>query len=112
MRKYNAGEIVEIAFPYEDSPEEKVRPALVLWDDGANLLLLKITSQLKGFEWDIEIPANDFTGLTKISVVQVNKYAKIPKSKLSSIIPRGVINPMQLGIIKQRLKDYLRAQKN
>ena len=93
MRKYNAGEIVEIAFPYEDSPEEKVRPALVLWDDGANLLLIKITSQ-------------------QTSVVQVNKYVKVPKSKLSSIIPRGVVNPMQLGIIKQKLQDYLKTQKH
>ena len=107
MKKYNPGEIVEVAFPYEDRADEKVRPALVIKDYDDVLLLLKIT-QHKGLEWDIELPVDDFNGLTKPSVIQVNRYQKILKSKLSSIIPRGVINPIQLGIVKDKLKEYLK----
>ena len=108
MRKYSPGEIVEVAFPYEDSADEKVRHALVIKDYGDALLLLKITSQHKGLKWDIELPIDDFNGLTKPSVIQVDRYQKILKSKLSSIIPRGVINPIQLEIVKRKLKEYLK----
>ncbi len=107
MRKYNPGEIVEAAFPYEESSEEKVRPVLVLKDYGEEMLVMKITSKRKGREWD---PAGSFSGLTKPSVIQADRCEKIFKSKLSSIIPRGVINPLQLEIIKQRLKEYLKTK--
>ena len=109
MKKYSSGEIVEAAFPYEESIEEKVRPVLVLKDYGEEMLVLKITSKHKGREWDIEIPAGSFSGLTKPSVIQADRCEKISKSKLSSIIPRGVINPLQLEIVKQRLKKYLKT---
>ena len=79
MRNYKSGEIVEVAFPFEDSPDEKVRPVLVIKDYGSELLVIKITSQHKGRDWDIEIPVDDFNGLTKASVIQADKAEKIPK---------------------------------
>ena len=108
MKKYNSGDVVDIAFPYEESSDEKVRPALVIKDDGEYLLLLKITSQHKGLKWDVDIPADEFSGLVKPSVIQVNRYMKVSKSKLTTVIPRGAINPMQLAIVKQRLQEYLK----
>ena len=111
MREYKPGEIVEASFPYEDSAEEKVRPVLVLRDYGEEMLVMKITSKHKGREWDIEIPASSFNGLTKASVIQADRCEKIPKSKLSTIIPRGVINPLQLEIVKQKLKEYLKHRR-
>ena len=111
MRKYNPGEIVEASFPYEDSEEEKVRPVLVLKDYGEEMLVMKITSKHKGREWDIEIPAGNFSGLTKASVIQTDRCKKISKSKLSTIIPRGVVNPLQLEIVKQKLSEYLKHQR-
>ena len=107
MREYSPGEIVEAAFPYEESSEEKVRPVLVLKDCGNEILAMKITSKHKGREWDVEIPLDSFNGLTRPSVVQADRCERIPKSKLSAIIPRGTINPLQLEIVKQRLKDYI-----
>lgn len=110
MREYKAGEIVEIAFPFEEGVGEKVRPALVLHDYGDELLLIKITSQLKGREHDITIFPDDFNGLTKPSAIQIDKCGKVLKAKLSTIIPRGTINPLQLEIIKNRLKKYLKSR--
>ena len=107
MRKYEQGEIVEAAFPYEESLEEKVRPVLVLKDYGKEILVMKITSKHKGREWDVEIPSDSFNGLTRPSVIQVDRYERIPKSKLSAIIPRGVINPLQFEIVKRKLKEYI-----
>ena len=108
MREYKPGEIVEASFPYEDSEEEKIRPVLVIKDYGEEMLVMKITSQHKGREWDIEIPAGGFSGLTKASVIQADRCVKISKSKLSVVIPRGTINPLQLEIVKQRLFEYLK----
>ena len=110
MREYKAGEIVEIAFPFEEGTGEKVRPALVLHDYGDELLLIKITSQLKGREYDIAISPDDFNGLIKRSAIQVDKCSKVHKAKLSAIIPRGTINPAQLGIVKDRLKESLKSK--
>ena len=110
MRKYNAGEIVRIAFPFEDSSEEKIRPALVIKDFGTEILVLKITSKHKGMDWDVKLPKDDFNGLAVNSVIQVDKSQRISKTKLTDIIPSGVINPIQLEIVKQKLKQYLRTK--
>ena len=67
-------------------------------------------SQLKGREYDIAILPDDFNGLTKPSVIQVDKCSKVHKAKLSAIIPRGTINSVQLGIVKDRLKEYLKSK--
>ncbi|MBR1438512.1 MAG: type II toxin-antitoxin system PemK/MazF family toxin [Synergistaceae bacterium] len=112
MKKYSPGEIVEVAFPYEESTEEKIRPVLVLKDYGNEMLVMKITSKHKGREWDIEIPVDAFNGLTRPSVIQVDRCVKVSKSKLSAVIPRGVINSLQFEIVKRRLKEYISQHRN
>ncbi|MBR2207493.1 MAG: type II toxin-antitoxin system PemK/MazF family toxin [Synergistaceae bacterium] len=107
MRNYKQGEIVEIAFPFEEKNEKKVRPALIIKDFGDSLFVIKITSKHKGREWDIEIPKDDFNGLTLDSVIQVNQYIELEKSEISCIVPRGVINPLQLAVVKDRLKQFM-----
>ena len=106
MKKFSPGDIVEVAFPFEENNNKKVRPALVLYDYGESFLVIKITSQHKGRKWDIEIPQDDFNGLTVDSVIQIDKLIELNKTELCSIIPRGAVNPLQLEIIKQKLKDY------
>ena len=106
MRKYNSGEIIEVAFPFEEKNDKKVRPALVIRDFGESLIVVKITSKHKGREWDIELPKDNFNGLSVDSVVQVNQCVKLDKSEIASVIPRGIINPLQLAIIKTKLKEF------
>lgn len=55
MRNYKSGEIIEVAFPFEEKSDKKVRPALVIRDLGESLIVAKITSKHKGREWDIEL---------------------------------------------------------
>ena len=106
MRKYNSGEIIEVAFPFEEKNDKKVRPALVIRDFGDTLFVVKITSKHKGREWDIELPKDNFNGLSVDSVVQVNQCVKLDKSEIACVIPRGIINPLQLAIIKTKLKEF------
>ena len=112
MRKFNPGEIVEVAFPFEENNNKKVRPALVLYDYGESFLVVKITSQHKKRTWDIEIPHEDFNGLTVDSVIQVDKLTELNKTELCSIIPRGSINSLQLAIVKQKLEDYRKQRRS
>ena len=106
MRKYSAGEIVEVIFPYEDGNGAKRRPALVIGDAGDDVIAAKVTSKHKGLEWDIDIPKDNFNGLSVDSVVQVDKIASFKKNELCAIIPRGNINSVQLAIIKDKIKQY------
>ena len=69
--------------------------------------MLKITSKHKGRKWDIELPKDAFNGLTVDSVVQADKYMELSNTEIIQIIPRGTINPLQLGIVKQKLQEYL-----
>ena len=109
MQNYRAGDIVELMFPFQEVKGKKIRPALVVKDYGKTLAVLKITSQHKGRKWDIEIPKDDFNGLAKNSVIQADSYIELDKTELCQVIPRGAINPIQLGIVKQRLEEYLRT---
>ena len=61
MRKYEAGTVVEVVFPFEEENASKRRPALVLSDDGgATLIVTKITSRNKGRRWDVCIKRDQF----------------------------------------------------
>ena len=106
MRKYSAGEIIEVVFPYEEGSGAKRRPALVIGDVGDDVIAAKITSKHKGLEWDIEIPQDGFNGLSVDSVVQVDKIVSFKKNELCAVIPRGNINPLQLAIVKDKIKQY------
>ena len=81
LRNYESGEIIEVAFPFEEKSDKKVRPALVISDD-------------------------EFNGLSVDSVVQANQCRELEKSKIARIIPRGIINPLQFAIIKTRIKEF------
>jgi len=83
-----------------------VRPALVIRDLGESLIVVKITSKHKGREWDIELPKDEFNGLSVDSVVQANQCVELGKSEITSIIPRGIINPLQFAIIKTKIKEF------
>ena len=108
MQKYNPGEIVEVAFPFEEKDGKKVRPALVIKDYGDSFIVIKITSKHKERKWDIEIPKDSFNGLTVDSVIQVNMFIELEKTALCTTIPRGVINQLQLAIVKEKLKEYIK----
>ena len=107
MRSYKSGEVVELMFPFQEVTGKKIRPALVIKDYGETIAVLKITSKHKGRAWDIELPKDAFNGLTVDSVVQADSYIELSKTEIVQITPRGTVNPLQLGIIKEKLKEYL-----
>lgn len=107
MRRYSQGEVVEVVFPFQEKDSGcKQRPALVLADRGATFVVAKITSQKKGRPWDVPIPKQGQNGLSIDSVVQVDSVRCLSKESLCSVIPRGAINPLQLSLVLDKLKEY------
>ena len=110
MQKFNPGDIIEVDFPFEDTSEKKIRPAVVICDYENSFIAMKITSKHKGRKWDVEIPKTNFNGLSVDSVIQIDKIIEIDKKKLCSIIPRGSLNALQLAIIKERLQEFIKLK--
>ena len=79
---------------------------LVWMDQGDFLVVSKMTSRIKGRQWDVAISPDSHNGLSRESVVQVDRTIKIPKSKICDIIPRGCINQLQLALIREKLRAF------
>lgn len=107
MRKYEAGAVVEVVFPFEEENASKRRPALVLSDDGgATLIVAKITSRNKGRRWDVCIKRDQFNGLSVDSFVQVDRVIKLSRDKVCDLIPRGSVGPLQLAVIMEKIREF------
>ena len=80
MIEYKFGDIVLFHFPFSDSSETKKRPALIIKDtkDG-DVIVSRITSQLKDTTEDIEIVKWKESGLLIISTIRIHKIATINK---------------------------------
>lgn len=70
------GDIVDVPFPFIDSPEKKLRPALVLSEPGLNrvsgaVVLMMVTSAERS-RWDTDIVLEDWRagGLRKPSILR------------------------------------------
>ena len=76
MMTYNPGDVVDVPFPFIDSPGIKLRPALVLSERSFNetsgaIVLMMVTSAERS-HWDTDIELEDWrsAGLRKASIVR------------------------------------------
>lgn len=78
---YKQGHIVLVPFPFTDLSATKIRPALVMADvqkGSSHALLCFITSNLKNKSAvNMQLPANEVTGLKMPSLVKVDQLASI-----------------------------------
>jgi len=80
---YQAGEVVLVDFPFTISGASKLRPALVLLDNGdADVLLARVTTQLQTGPFDVPLTDWQQAGLLAPSVVRVHKLATISKTRI------------------------------
>lgn len=80
MIEYKFGDMVLIHFPFSDTSETKKRPALIIKDtkDG-DVIVKRITSQLKDTAEDIEIVNWKESGLLIPSNIRIHKISTISK---------------------------------
>ena len=81
MTNYEPGDIVLVDFPFSGSEQTRRRPALVLLDSGdADVLVARVTSQLRQDMFDVELADWRADGLLLPSVVRLHKLATIEKT--------------------------------
>lgn len=67
------GDVYIARFPFTDGTSSKVRPVLVLFELGDDLLICRITSALHNSENDVTISEWQAAGLLRPSVAQLDR---------------------------------------
>ena len=103
---YQFGEIVLLQFPFTDFKGFKKRPALVIYDDiGNDIVVCRITSQAKESDLDITIEDWSTSALKLPSIVKLHKIATIQKSLIDRKM--GVLSIKDLAAITARIKSLI-----
>jgi len=78
---FEQGEVVLLKYLYSDYSNGKQRPVIVLKDTNDNdVIVAKITSQIKNSSFDFEIITWKKTGLLKPSIVRCHKIITVDSS--------------------------------
>jgi len=102
--RFKKGDIVLVPFPFTDLSGRKLRPALVLYDSGFDVIVCFISSVLKvssGF--DIEVLRSEANGLKVNSVIKLTKMATLSRDLVLGRI--GVLEDKYLKEVDEKLKE-------
>jgi mRNA interferase MazF len=105
MNEYNFGDVVLVKFPFTDSSETKKRPALILKDtqDG-DVIVNRITGQIKDTNEDIKIINWKESGLLIASTIRIHKIATINKKLIERRL--GSLSNHDVEIISKKIKRF------
>ncbi|MBI4044673.1 MAG: type II toxin-antitoxin system PemK/MazF family toxin [Candidatus Diapherotrites archaeon] len=107
---FEQGEIVVAPIPFSTHTSGKIRPTLVISKKEYNnksedIIVLKITSKVKDYPFDIDLKENNLISgtLKQESVIQADFPVVIEKTSVSQKI--GKISEQKLKEVKQKLKE-------
>ncbi|MBI2184693.1 MAG: type II toxin-antitoxin system PemK/MazF family toxin [Thaumarchaeota archaeon] len=107
------GKLVLIPFPFTDLTSTKLRPALVIYEGRADVIVAFISSKMpeKPARHDVIIeqshPEYGLTGLKVPSVVKLDKVATVLKSLILGEI--GELGPILKGEVNRRTRELFRV---
>lgn len=86
--KIPKGSIVLAWFPYTDFSNEKLRPALVIYEGYLDVTVAYISGQIpaKLLPTDLIIPTGTSAGLKEQSVLSIDKIVMLAKEKVEGIL--------------------------
>ncbi len=97
------GDIVLIAFPFTDLSGSKLRPAAVLSDNGTDLTVCFITTQVHWQEsTDVLLLPNILNGLKKQSLIRTSKISTLDRKLAKGLL--GKLSPSEIFDLNQKLK--------
>jgi len=103
---YNRWDIWLASVAFEDSPQVKNRPVLIMKerDDNCSVLVLFMTSHPPRDEWDYLLQDRTSAGLNNETVVRTEKLREIPFSKMIHRVGRLDIMDMRAldALLKKR----------
>lgn len=97
------GDIVLITFPFTDLSGSKLRPAVVLSDNGADITVCFITTQVQWQEsTDVLLLPNIANGLKKQSLIRTSKICTLDKTLAKGLL--GRLSQSELVDFNQKIK--------
>jgi len=81
--KYSFSEVVLLEFPFTDGQNSKLRPAVVVKDtEDSDIILVRVTSQIRNSEFDIEVTDWQSAGLKLPSIIRIHKIATMESNMI------------------------------
>ena len=106
MSEFRFGDIILIRFPFTDASGAKKHPALVLHDTSDNdIIICRITSQVKETKFDIEVTDQQSTGLKLASIIRLHKIVTIEKTLVDKKM--GALSETDAKSVKSLIKDII-----
>jgi len=98
------GDIVLINFPFTDLTGSKLRPAVILFEQGEDVTVCFITTQMQWQEsTDVVLLPNQINGLKKKSIIRTGKIATLDSKLAKGLL--GTLSDFELSDFNQKLKD-------
>jgi mRNA interferase MazF len=110
MTTCKPGDVVDVPFPFIDTPDKKLRPALVVSDPriqktaGAIVLMMITSAERSNWETDIKLSDWQSAGLRKASIVRWKIFTIDEKLVVSR---RGSLSEQDQQKIRDSLKNNL-----
>ena len=97
------GDIVLITFPFTDLSGSKLRPAIVLSENGADLTVCFITTQVHWQEsTDVLLLPNILNGLKRQSLIRTSKISTLDRKLAKGLL--GKLSSSEITDLNQKLK--------
>jgi mRNA interferase MazF len=103
------GDIILVPFPFTDLSGSKLRPALVLVEEGADVIAAFISTILRErFESDYFVKKSEKNSLKKDSLIKLNKLATLSHDLIKGKI--GELSANDLKKIDKKLMDLFKIK--
>lgn len=106
--RFSRGDIYQASFPYEEDEEQSKDRTVFVWqvhDNGREVLVSKVTGAIGKSKWEVPLGPTRDNGLTKPSVVRLDKTRYIPVEAF--LFPRGTLSPFELAFVEERFREYM-----
>ena len=104
MRDFKKGEIVLVKFPFTDLSDSKLRPALVLYDSGSDVIVAFISSVMRERgENEVKVLKSEVNGLKVDSIIRVDKIATLSKGLIAGKI--GELEDKYMVEVNRKIKN-------
>lgn len=100
------GEVYLCRFPYTDGVGSKVRPALVLFEFGEDVVVCRVTGRLRVGSMNVAINDWSQAGLLKPSIVRLDKI--ITAERAVFIKKLGMLSNGDLEEVRGRWNEHMR----
>jgi mRNA interferase MazF len=108
MTTIKAGEIWVAAIPFTNGISSKKRPVLILWLDGADVVLAAVTSALSRTQTDVLLKDWANSGLRVASTVRLSRLDCLEKSLL--ITKLGQLSQEDANNLREVWKAHIKPQ--